>query len=63
MLTEKQIERMLSKLDRFENTLEPMIFTKVAEIGAKAYETTERLHEIPDDSLFKPVEKGFTWGG
>ncbi|MGN0545839.1 MAG: alpha-mannosidase, partial [Acutalibacteraceae bacterium] len=63
MFTEKQIGRMLSKLERFENTLEPMIFTKVAEIGASAYETTERLHDIPDASLFKPVEKGFNWGG
>ena len=62
MFTEKQIKRMLSKLERFENTLEPMIFTKVAETGASAYETTERLHEIPDASLFKPVEKGFNWG-
>ena len=63
MLTEKQIERMLSKLRRFEETLEPMIFQKADAVGAAAYETTERLHEIPADALFHPVEPGFRWGG
>ncbi len=63
MLTEKQIQRMLGKLKRFEDTLEPMVFSKVAEINASAYETAERLYEIPDASLFKAVEKGWTWGG
>ena len=55
MFTEKQIERMLGKLERFEVMLEPRIFNKVAEVGARAYETTERLHKLPDDSLFTPV--------
>lgn len=63
MLAEQQIKRMYSKLKRFEDTLEPMIFTKVAEIGAKAYETTDRLYEIPDDSLYVDAPKGFSWGG
>lgn len=64
MLTDKQIKRLYSKLKRFEDTLEPMIFTKVGEVGAKAYETDERLYDIPDDSLFAPAPKGeFTWGG
>ncbi len=63
MLTEKQIQRMLGKLKRFEDTLEPMVFSKVAEIEASAYETAERLYEIPDASLFKAIEKGETWGG
>ncbi|MBO5410642.1 MAG: alpha-mannosidase, partial [Clostridia bacterium] len=63
MLTEKQIQRMLGKLKRFESTLDSMVFTKVAEINASAYETAERLYEIPDASLFNPVDKGWTWGG
>ena len=52
MLTQKQVNRMYSKMKRFENTLEPMIFTKVGETPARVYETPERLYEIPDDSLF-----------
>ncbi len=63
MLTEKQIGRLYSKFERFEKTVEPKIFIKVGEVGAKAYETADRLYEIPDDSLFKPVEKGYQWGG
>ncbi len=63
MLTEKQIQRMLGKLDRFEKLLDPLLFTKVAETcGVSAYQTPERLYEIPDDSLFAPIEKGWVWG-
>ncbi|MCR5151272.1 MAG: alpha-mannosidase, partial [Clostridiales bacterium] len=63
MLTQAQIQRMYSKIKRFEDTLEPMIFKKVAKIGAVAYETTDRLYEIPDFSLFKDAPYGFEWGG
>ena len=62
MFTDKQIERMLGKLQRFEDTLDGMVFKKVASIDARAFETAERLYEIPDESLFKPVESGFVWG-
>ena len=63
MLTDRQIDRMFSKLKRFEETLEPMIFKKVDSIGASAYETADRLYSVPDDSLFTPVQPGYTWGG
>ncbi|NLP49027.1 MAG: alpha-mannosidase [Clostridiales bacterium] len=63
MLTEKQIERMLMKVKRFELTLEPLIFEKVGQIDCEAYCTYESLYEIPDDSLFEKVEKGWRWGG
>ena len=63
MLTEKQIERMLKKLRRFEDTLNPMLFKKEACIGkVNFFETEERLYEIPDDSLCAPIESGDTWG-
>lgn len=63
MLTEKQIDRMLGKLKRFEDILDPMLFKKVAKTGSvSAYETMDRLYEIPDDSLCAPVENGWTWG-
>ncbi len=63
MLTEKQIERMLDKLRRFEDTLNPMLFRKVGRIdSAFAYETLDRLYEIPDSSLMAPVESGWVWG-
>ncbi len=62
MLEKRQLERVLAKLKRFEEMLEPMIFQKVGEIDASAYQTTDRLHSIPDASVFKPIEKGFVWG-
>ncbi len=63
MLTEKQIGRMLGKLKRFEKILDPMLFTKVAKINSvMAYETTDRLYKIPDDSLCSLLRSGETWG-
>lgn len=64
MLSEKQIDRMLSKVSRFLTILEPHIFERVSELkDVIAYETTDELHEIPNESLFKPVRNGFKWGG
>ena len=63
MFAERQIERMLDKLKRFESIIEPMLFKKVARIDSLlAYETTDRLYEIPDDSMCSPVESGWIWG-
>ncbi len=63
MLAEKQTERMLSKLRRFEEFLDPMLFRKVIKIDkVLAFETQERYYEIPDESLFSPVESGWIWG-
>lgn len=63
MLNQMQIDRMLKKLKRFEECLEPYIFIKVDEVDFKAFVTDKQYHEIPDDSLFEPIEKGFTWQG
>lgn len=63
MLAEKQIERMLKKLKRFEITLDPMLFKKVARVDTvKFYETEERLYEIPDDSVCSVINSGESWG-
>ncbi|MGI6746321.1 MAG: hypothetical protein ACOX45_09395 [Acutalibacteraceae bacterium] len=64
MLTEKQIDRMLSKLSRFLNILEPLIFEKRGELkNVKVFETTGEYHEIPKESLFTETQSGFKWGG
>ncbi len=63
MLTDRQTDRMFKKLMRFEKTLEPMIFVKKDSIGARAYETADRLYSVPDDSLFTDVQPGYRWGG
>lgn len=63
MLTEKQTERMLKKLKRFEDILNPLLFKKIAKIDkVMKLETKERLYEIPDDSVCVPFKSGETWG-
>ncbi len=63
MLNEPQIKKLLGKIERFSRLLEPMIFEKQAEVSFSAFLTKDRLHKIPDDSLFAPVEPGWTWYG
>lgn len=63
MLNDKQIARMLKKMKRFENTLDSMIFDKICELPVTAYETKEQLYEIPEDSLYHPINTGDIWGG
>lgn len=63
MLNEPQIGKLLGKISRFADLLEPMIFNKEAEVAFSAFRTEDRLHAIPDDAAFSPVEKGFTWYG
>ncbi|MCD7827956.1 MAG: glycosyl hydrolase-related protein [Clostridiales bacterium] len=63
MLNEPQIEKLLGKIKRFTDLLEPMIFEKQDEINFDAYITEERLHSIPSKDKFSPIEKGSTWYG
>jgi len=63
MLTDRQIERMLGKLRRFEKTLEAQMFQKVGTIAMKAYQTDGGHTIVPDDSLFQAVEQGTVFEG
>jgi alpha-mannosidase len=63
MLTEKQIDVMLSKLTRFEATLEPLMFTKVDEVEMMAFHTGEKLHSIPVKTHFAPCNPEDSWLG
>lgn len=63
MLNETQIKRMLGKLSRFEDTLDPLVFKKIGKAeNIRAFETKERLYEIPEEGKFAPVSDGFGWG-
>ena len=64
MLTSQQIDRMLGKLKRFETILDPLLFKKVAKIDSvKAYETFDRLYEIPADDKYTEANAGeYIWG-
>lgn len=63
MLNDKQIQRMIRKLKRFEDTLDGRIFEKVCDLPVSAYQTSESLYAIPEDSLFTPIQPGDVWGG
>lgn len=63
MLTSRQIDRVLGKLKRFENTLETMLFTKVASLEAEMYETEQNLDSAPKDAPYYPAVPGAKWGG
>ena len=63
MLNDKQTARMLAKLRRFEETLEPMLFQPVAQLPAEAFRTSEILYEIPPREKFSPIASGDHWGG
>ena len=56
MLNQRQIDRMLTKLERFEHTLERCYFEKVGELDMRAYPADGSHHAIPEDSLFRPVK-------
>ena len=60
MISEKQIERTLQKLVRLESTLEQQLFQRVDSVPMKWFHTMERLHAVPEDSLFS--QPGESWG-
>jgi alpha-mannosidase len=63
MLSPKHLEKVVQKLSRLCGTLEDRLFIKVDEIPVSRYQTGERLHKIPDASLFTKCSPGETWGG
>lgn len=63
MLNDKQINRMLAKLARLEQTLEPYIFKRIREVSVRRFETAEQYHSIPqDDKIFVETKRGDAWG-
>ncbi|WP_438351068.1 alpha-mannosidase [Paenibacillus sp. FA6] len=63
MLNNKQIDRMLSKLKRFETTLEPLIFTNIGDVPMGMLHTSDDLHAIPEDAYFQECHPGDHYQG
>ncbi|MBP1753925.1 MAG: hypothetical protein H6Q59_323, partial [Firmicutes bacterium] len=63
MLTDRQTEIMLTKLKRFEATLEGLLFNKVDEVSMQAYPTDGRYKEVPAADNFKSCKSGDSWVG
>ena len=63
MLNEPQIKKMLSKLERFANQLEPHIFEKQCELcNVEFFHADKQYHTVPEAG-FAPAEKGMKWSG
>lgn len=62
MLNPVQMQRVLAKLNRMQKTYTPYMFEPVKELEFTIYETAEELFAVPEDSAFKPIEKGTEWG-
>ncbi|NLB29976.1 MAG: alpha-mannosidase, partial [Clostridiales bacterium] len=63
MLNAKQISRCISKLERLEEMLDPMVFEKVCELSCEAFLTDKQYHEPPKGVEYSPIENGGIWGG
>ena len=63
MLNQPQIDRLIRKMDRFADMLEPHIFVKADSISEMEYcHVDKRYHAVPD-LPFAKAEEGMTWQG
>ncbi len=59
-----QIENTVSKIKRFAQMLDELIYEKVGDLGnLQKYITNDHLYDIPEKTLFSPVVKGELWEG
>ncbi len=63
MYTERQLERMLGKLKRLEEMLEPRLFTVVDTVPMKAFQTDGSYHSVPEEGCFTECEDGKVFEG
>lgn len=63
MLYKAHYERMLSKLRRLEDTLNPYLFTKIKSLDTYAFIADRQYHSIPDSDNFEKISHGWKWGG
>lgn len=63
MLCKAHYEKMLTKLKRFEETLNPYLFEKIESLPTVAFVADKQYHTIPDGEKFVPIENGWKWGG
>ena len=57
MLNQRQIDRMLTKLERFEHTLERCYFEKVGELDMRAYPADGSHHAEREPNQDDPAAK------
>ena len=63
MLCKPHYEKMIAKLSRFEETLNPYLFTKVCSLPVRAYVADKQYHTIPENVPYEEISEGWKWGG
>lgn len=63
MYTEIQLDRMLGKLKRYEEMLEPKLFTVVDTVEMKAFLTDGSHHSVPGEECFTECADGTVFEG
>ncbi len=63
MLCKQHYEKMAAKLQRFEETLNPYLFTKIQSVPARAFVSDKQFHTIPANENFLEISDGWKWGG
>ena len=63
MLNAPQIKRLLSKLERFADDLEPKLFVKVGALANVRYACTDTPYDALPALDYAPAEPGMTWQG
>lgn len=62
MLCREHFIKLMAKLQRFEKTLDPYLFTKIRSLPVCAFVSDKQYHSVPDDTHFEPVKSGWKWG-
>ncbi len=63
MFCKPHYEKMIAKLSRFEDTLNPYLFKKVESLPVEAFVADKQHHTIPENVTFEKVSSGWRWGG
>lgn len=63
MLCKQHYEKMIAKLVRFEETLNPYLFRKIESLPVAAFVADKQYHTIPEDEKFEEISSGWRWGG
>lgn len=63
MLCKQHYEKMIAKLLRFEETLNPYLFTVIETLPVTAFVADKQYHAIPVNEKFEKISEGWKWGG
>lgn len=63
MLNQPQIEKLVEKMERFADDIEPKLFVKVGELQDVTYAQVDKQYHSLPDVPFAPAVNGMQWSG